>query len=458
MRFTIYHTNDIHSRFESFAKIVSELKCIRSEEDITLDAGDFNDFMRLELQGTQGKIGAELLRIAGYDAITVGNNEGFEGISILKSMAEEGISFLSCNLHQENGLPIEGVRRSVFLKKKGIRFLVIGVTPPFNEFFSLLQMNAFEPSIEIKKEIESNKGKYDICILLSHLGITTDMKLAEQIEHIDIIIGGHSHTLMEEPIKVKNTVIHQSGNYGEYLGALEIEYEDGIKNYSGKNIKINEEEDRDIISALKEGKKRAITFLGKPLYCIPMDLWHDVVEENSMTNLLADALRDRLQCDVGLINSGVLNGGIRKGIVSKKKLLEICPSPLNPTFIELKGKQLREALQFSLDTEICMSDGRGGGFRGKYLGRLHVSGAKIIHDGGHITDIFIGNKKLDDEAWYTVATSDYLQRGTGYTSLKQNRNERYNPEYLRDLLSDYLCKQQFIDNANKDRWMYIGDQ
>jgi hypothetical protein len=58
-----------------------------------------------------------------------------------------------------------------------------------------------------------------------------------------------------------------------------------------------------------------------------------------------------------------------------------------------------------------------------------------------------------DEKWYTVATSDYLQRGTGYTSLKNNKNERYNQEYLRDTLREYIAKKDFVERAFSDRWI-----
>jgi 2',3'-cyclic-nucleotide 2'-phosphodiesterase (5'-nucleotidase family) len=228
----------------------------------------------------------------------------------------------------------------------------------------------------------------------------------------------------------------------------------GVKVIDGKNIDIEEyKQDVEINRVLKVNKEKAIDALGKPLYEINEDLWHDIVEENPMTNFLADALVDVLNCDLALINSGVLNGGIRKGAVSLKKLLEICPSPLNPTSFEVQGKHLKEALQDSLDTDYCYLDGKGPGFRGKYLGRLHVSRALIEHDGRNITNVFINGEKLEEERWYTVASSDYLLRGTGYTSLSNNKNEKYNTEYLRDTLKEYLAKEDFIKKAYVDRWI-----
>ena len=60
---------------------------------------------------------------------------------------------------------------------------------------------------------------------------------------------------------------------------------------------------------------------------------------------------------------------------------------------------------------------------------------------------------IDPERWYTVASSDYLQRGTGYTSLGNNKNESYNEFYLKDILREYLAKKEFVDKAFIDRWI-----
>ncbi|MBU3188404.1 metallophosphoesterase [Clostridium bowmanii] len=97
MKLYILHTNDIHSNYESFSKIVSKIKELKDENTIILDAGDFADFKRLELQGTDGVAAIELLEYAGYDAIAVGNNETFNGYDTLVNMATKSkVPFLSC--------------------------------------------------------------------------------------------------------------------------------------------------------------------------------------------------------------------------------------------------------------------------------------------------------------------------------------------------------------------------
>ena len=456
MKLTILHTNDIHSNYENFSKIVTKIKELRDESTILLDAGDFADFKRLELQGTDGLAALELLEYAGYDAITIGNNEIFPGIDTLINMTTNSkIPFLSSNIYNFDFKAFESVRKSILLYKNALRILIIGASPDLGPFNELLGYSTKDYIEVIKEEISYNNGKYDLCIVLSHLGIDKDRIIAEQIADIHVIIGGHSHLLMAKPEKVNDTIIFTSGCNAENIGVTMLEVKDNkAELLSGENINIQHCKACDeIIDILSRNKEKAIDKLSKPLYRLERNLWHDVVEENPMTNLLADALTDVLHCDIGIINSGVINGGIRKGDVSLKKLIELCPSPLNPTSFKMQGKYLWEALQNSLDTDVCYADGKGPGFRGKYLGRLHVSNAVIEHNGRKIINIYINGENLINEKWYSVASSDYLQRGTGYESLKNNINENYNKEYLRDTLRDYIAKSEFIEKAFIDRWI-----
>ncbi|MGV8983961.1 bifunctional metallophosphatase/5'-nucleotidase [Clostridium sp.] len=457
MKLNILHTNDIHSNYENFSKVVSKIKELKDDNTIILDAGDFADFKRLELQGTEGVAAIELLEYAGYDAIAVGNNETFNGYDTLVNMATKSkVPFLSCNFNRVGNIDIEGVKKSIILNKNNLRILIIGTSPDLGPFNELLGFEPKDHLEAIKNEIILNKGRYDLCVVLSHSGMDEDRKIAE-IEEVNVIIGGHFHILMDKPEIVNNTIIHTSGSFGEHLGLLRIEFNHKkIELLEGKNIDTCDcFSDEKVNGILKENKEKAIVALSKNLYNIDVDLWHDVVEENPITNLLADALVDVFKTDIGIINSGVINGGIRKGGVCPKKLIEICHSPLNPTYFELQGKYLKEALQNSLDSEFCFMDGKGPGFRGKYLGRLNVSNALIEHDGRKIINISINGENLEDLRWYSIASSDYLQRGTGYTSLKNNRNVRYNKEYLRDTLREYLCKSEFIEKAFIDRWIRL---
>ncbi len=456
MRLTILHTNDIHSNFENFAKIVTQIHEWNDSDALILDAGDFADFKRVELQGTDGLAAIELLKAAGYDALAIGNNEVFQGVDVLNYMANNGkLPLLSANMHPLEHGKLDSVKRSIIINKNGLNILIIGASPDIGPFNELLGYTLEDYIGAVEREIEKEQGNYDVCILLSHLGMDKDKEIASKINGINIIIGGHFHILMDQPEIVNGTIIHTSGMQGENIGRLVVE----INNHQVQLIEGNNhnvlhlEESLAIKELLRQNKEKAICKLSEPFCKVKKDLWHDVVEENPMTNLLADALCHVLNCDLGIINSGVLNGGIRKGNVSRKKMIEICPSPLNPTSIKIQGKHVWEALQDSLDADCCYADGKGAGFRGKYVGRLHVSNALIEHDGKTVLNVTIQEEKLDMERWYTVASSDYLQRGTGYPSLSENKDEEYRKEYLRDVLQEYVSKEDYVEKAFMERWI-----
>lgn len=454
MKLKIIHTNDLHSHFEAFSKAVSLIKQFQDDNTLILDGGDFADFKSIELQGTRGMAALELLDYAGYDALTIGNNEMFNGIDTLEHMASNSpVPFISNNLLKSCRTKIDGVVSSTLLEKKGLRILITGSSPDMDVFSDGLGVHMTNYNNAIKAEVAKHAGNYDLCILLNHLGTFADDELVTELEGVDIILSAHDHKLYPQAKVVNGTIMNSAGCYGEYIGVIEIEVSDrGVDLLYSQNLATKDaHRDEGVLSILKRNKEKAIEVLSEPLYTIETPLWHDVLEENPLTNLIADGVRDMLDCDIGLMNSGIVNAGLF-GYVSNKKLIEVCPSPLNPTSFEVQGKDLKEAIGQSLDAGICLHDGKGPGFRGRFVGRLHVSGAEVIHDGKRIQEIFIGGESLNDEKWYSVASSDYLQRGSGYPALANNRGEKYLAEEIKDVIRIYAEKNDFLTKSGISRW------
>ncbi|MBB6452721.1 2',3'-cyclic-nucleotide 2'-phosphodiesterase (5'-nucleotidase family) [Salirhabdus euzebyi] len=454
MKLKILHTNDVHSNFENFSKAASLIKELKDDHTILLDGGDFADFKSIELRGTKGIAAIELLQAVGYEAITIGNNETFNGVDVLEHMAStSSIPFISNNLLKKDLTKINGVVTSTIIEKNGVRILITGSSPDIGDFNDGLGVHINDYEEAVVRELEKNSDQYDISILLSHIGTDADQVLAEKINDINIILSAHDHQLYTEAKIINGTILNSAGNYAEHVGVLEVEVEKNrvtllhSVTMPTKDAPIDE----TILSILRKNKEIAVENLSRPLYSLAKPLWHDVIEENPISNLIADGLKDMLQTDIGLINSGIVNSGIFH-FMSNKKLIEICPSPLNPTYFEVQGKDLFEALVQSLDAQICLSDGRGPGFRGKFVGSLHISGAEIVHDGKNILEIKIGNEPLIEEKWYSVGSSDYLQRGSGYPSLANNRNVSYRPEEIRDVINLYANKTEYMDMTKHNRW------
>ncbi|WP_342542790.1 metallophosphoesterase [Paenisporosarcina sp. FSL H8-0542] len=459
MKLRILHTNDLHSNFDNFSRMATLISTYKNENTIVLDGGDFADFKSIELQGTKGIAAIELLEEVGYDALTIGNNEMFNGVGTLEHMASHSsVPFISNNLVKKDLSIIQGVVSSAIVVKNGLRILITGSSPDMGVFNEGLGIHVYSYKDMIANEIKRNEGQYDLCILLSHIGTVADEEVAEDISEIDIILSAHDHQLYNEAKIAHGTIMNSAGNYGEYLGIVDIEINENKQVeliYSATLPTKNEEIDERITTILKENKAKAIMTLSRPLYHLEQPLWHDVLEENPLTNLIADGLKDMLKCEIGLINSGIANSGVFHDL-SHKKLIEVCPSPLNPTSFEVKGKDIKLALEQSLDAQVCLADGRGPGFRGKFVGRLHISGADIIHDGKTIEGVMIGKRLMEDEVWYSVASSDYLQRGSGYPSLAHNRNDQYSPDEIKDVIRQYANQPDFVERAMMNRWKQVA--
>ena len=122
----IIHTNDIHSSFDKFIKMAKVIKELKNENSLLLDAGDFNDFSSLITFGSQGHAGLELLNYLGFSALTIGNNEGFQNISIIEDNSSLGlINFLSCNIFKKNMQSLKNVLPSIIKNVNGRSFSLV---------------------------------------------------------------------------------------------------------------------------------------------------------------------------------------------------------------------------------------------------------------------------------------------------------------------------------------------
>jgi len=454
---TLYHTNDIHSHFDHFASIVTYLKENKHDEDLLLDAGDFCDFKNTMVSGTQGRAGKALLRLAGYDALCIGNNEGFSGVSALEAMAEDTLPLLSVNLTRLDGSMLKNVKPSILITKSDLRFLIIGVSPYFgldgdgkyNVFFNMDNLHVHNPIPLIKAEISKNKGLFDFVILLSHQGIHTDEQVAKEIEGIDLIIGGHSHTVVDSPYILHQTVLHIAGEYGNLIGKLELSIDNGhIVEVKGESIPNTFEQDHDTLKLIKQQTQIATQNLNQTLFTID-SLDHSMAEESELVNFICDALKKEHACDFALMNHGIVNHGL-KGDISKMKLLEASPSPLNPTLIKVSGERLLEAVKLSLNPDHIHASGRGPGFRGHCIGALAFSSNVQIQIDP--LQIIIDGTPLALDTVYTVMTDDYLQRGSGYPSLATpDEQSTFYSVYIRDLLERNLKDKDLMVLAKQHR-------
>ncbi|MFQ6126353.1 MAG: bifunctional metallophosphatase/5'-nucleotidase [Candidatus Heimdallarchaeota archaeon] len=227
MKLRLLHISDLNSYFEALAKIATAIVKIRDNNTVVLDSGDNADFMRLETEGTSGRISSAILNKIGFHARVFGNNESFAGKINRKIIAESSnFPIVTCNIYDFDGTSLEYLEDSVIIDVSGLKVLIIGVTAPSDVWYELFELLVIDPQAEITGVLSTyEKDEYDVVVLLSHLGLEKDKKIASKNPNIDIIIGGHSHISLKEPIVENQTIICQAGKYGKYLGELILEYD-----------------------------------------------------------------------------------------------------------------------------------------------------------------------------------------------------------------------------------------
>jgi len=270
VRLTLLHTNDTHSRIEPFgpgngaisgkggmARRATLVKQLRQQlgNVLLLDAGDV-------FQGTpyfnryKGLLDYQLMSMVGYDAATLGNHDFDNGVEgLVAAMKEAKFPFVNCNFDMK-GAPQLAKRVQPWIVKQ-VSGLKVGITGVCVDFKGLVApknhegvvwqnpLESLKPVVKLLRERE----KVDMVVLLSHLGYDLkgagwdDLTLARQLPGVDVIIGGHSHTFLEEPVRIKNeggeTLIFQVGFGGVNLGRMDFTFCQGaLKAASGAALPI----------------------------------------------------------------------------------------------------------------------------------------------------------------------------------------------------------------------------
>lgn len=248
-KLTVLHLNDTHSHidverggeYEGLGGVIERAAYIDSvraadgsRNVLLMHAGDFS-------QGTSyfselnGDIEIDLLNALGYDVVTVGNHEFDNGVEELARRLASLECPAVCANYDFTGTSLEPyIKPYVILKKAGRKIGVIGVTTNLSRVVDVNLIEGLEyedPSISTNAYADylKNSEGCDYVIVLSHLGHSSDVRLAKKSSKVDIIVGGHSHTRLDEPERVKDldgkeVIIVQDGEWGIEVGTLHLHF------------------------------------------------------------------------------------------------------------------------------------------------------------------------------------------------------------------------------------------
>ena len=480
---TILHTNDFHARFEPISKYDSgcgeednaEGKCFggsarlvtaladarkRSNNSILVDGGD-------QFQGTlfytyyKGKLAAEMMNKMGYDAMTVGNHEFDDGPEVLRGFMD-AVDFpvLMSNADVSGEELLAGkLAKSTVIERGGEKLGLIGLTPQDTD-----ELASPGPNIIFTNPVDAVQGEVDKLtemgvnkiIVLSHSGYVVDQEVAAGTTGVDVIVGGHSNTLLSNtneravgpyPTMVGSTAIVQAYAYGKFLGELNVTFNDAgeITEAKGEPIIM------DGAVAEDDATKARITEAAAPLEEIRNKVVANAaaaiegdravcrVQECAMGNLIADAMLARVKdqgIDVAIANSGGVRASIDAGDVTMGEVLTVLPFQNTLSTFRVSGATLVEALE----NGVSQIEEVAGRFP-------QVAGMTFTVDpsaevGSRISDVMIAGAPVDPAKMYGAVSNNYVRNGgDGYKMFRDAQDAYdYGPD-LADVTAEFLAAQ-----------------
>jgi len=478
VQIAVLHTNDTHGHPLPFADHgvpeVSGLPAITTlvgrtraefENVLVLDAGDFNTG-RPESNFFKAEPDIVGFNLIGYDAVALGNHEFDNSREILegqKALAE--FPLLSANAKTKDGKLVADAAY-VVKEFQGVRVGVFGLTTRETATIGgpeVVRDLVFADEVETAKAMVAElrgKRKCQVVIALTHLGVYENAAegsraLAAKVPGIDLIVDGHSHTQMKEPLVENGVPIVQAWQWGLNVGRGVLTVSGGkVAGFSWQPLTVNDKkavknpdgttryeplgpefETNPIVNGkLIEYGYKVESLLSEKIG-VAAAVFSNAASrkaESEIGGLVADSMKWRLRdqgVDFAIVGGGNIRSDLAAGDITKKTAYTILPFDNSLVVLTMKGSELKELFDF-LPT---IPQGKGA-----FPQVSDGVSFTIDYEKGATTDILVGGKPLDPAREYKVVTNSYMAAGgDGYAVFKKAR--AYDSSvYQRDALVDYV--------------------
>lgn len=473
VEFTIMHSNDTHAHLDNIAKKVTAVKEVRESRKNTLllDAGDvfsgtlyFHEF--------KGMADLEFMNMMKVDAMTFGNHEfdlgsSAEGHQALAEFVKaanfplvssnvdfskdahfEGLFSTKIKENAEGSHIYKGIVKEIEGEKVGIFGLTTAETVDISSPKDIQFSDYIEEAQTMVKEFE--KMGINKIIAITHIGyddnpaIDNDQELAKAVPEIDVIVGGHSHTTLKDPVQIGNTLIVQTGQYHENLGVLDVKFDRTgvVTEFNGELIKVADKaEDPEAATALMKYADKINAIKTEAIGAVALEeltnprLTSSEVsvrrDETKLGNIITDGMlakaREMDKEDEYTIMAFQNGGGIRseipKGEITVGQVINVLPFGNTLAVAKLTGAEIKQ----TFETSFRDYPRENGGF-------LHVAGAKVTFDpdqpvGERVVSIIYTNQEgkevpLQLDQTYKIASNAFtIKGGDGYDILKKAYEE-----------------------------------
>jgi len=509
---TILHTNDIHARmaeFNKFGQTCSDDEAARGEcfggypriaaaieserkkggNILLLDAGD-------QFQGTlfytllKGRPSRECLNFLKYNAATLGNHEFDDGPKVLVDTYLDGLAppMLAANVDAAADPALAAhLKPWTVVTVGGRKIGLVGIANEDTAFLStpgpdVVFHKAVEPLRQAVQDLAAQG--VDIVVALTHVGLDRDKELAAAVDGIDVIVGGHSHTLLSNtdfkaagpyPVVVKSpsgkpVLIVQAEAWGKYLGELHVDFDAKGEPvaWNGQPLLMDASRPKDqaLLHKVDAWKQEIKPYLAQAMGSVAEDLPADCrFGECALADALADAIRLSAKpqgAQAAIINGGAIRAGLKAGTVSLGDLLTVYPFADVVATFDLSGTDLLAALEHGVSLVATPEASGTGRF-------LQVSGIKYVFDprkpaGQRIVSAEIADQDgsyapIRPDKTYSLASTSYLTKGgDGYAMLKDGAKRVYAfGKPVSDALADYFATHSPVQARLEGRIVRLGN-
>ena len=470
-KLVIIHTNDTHSQIDPMddsglggvmrRKVL--LDSLRSAYDnvVLVDAGD-------AVQGTlffnigRGEVEEKVLNALGYDYTILGNHEFDNGMPGVKEIVGySNAQWLSSNYNfDDTELAERFVKYDVrqFGDKK-IGFMAINLNPEGmiseGNYDGVEYLDPVKAANAVAWILKNDEGA-DLVVALTHIGYTTsngelaDPELIAQTENIDVVIGGHSHTLLlpdgNLPVKIKNlngdeVLVAQLNKGGQNVGVIEVDLDNMTMNNSVIPVdsKFDAKPDAELTEIIAPFRHGIDSIMSLKIASTPIAL-----DQTRLLNLVSDfalargrQLSDNV--DFAIMNKGGIRRPLPKGDITEGMIIMMQPFDNHIQVIDVKGSDLSEVFD-------VMAGTGGNGVSGNVEAVYDPVTKKCL-------SVTIDGRPLDLDKTYRVATIDYLANGGDYMKALRNGEliaQSENIVYI-DLI-EYLKKLKKVKSSSQERF------
>lgn len=396
--------------YARIATILSQVRAAKPGQVLALDGGDTIHGTYAAVQ-TQGEALIPILNALRFDAMTAHWEFAYGPKQFQKVASQLTYPVLACNVYDQAS------REAVFPAYRicevgGLRVGVIGIAativdktmpPSFSKGLYFTLGNEELPGCIHKLRVEE---KADVVIVLSHLGFPQDMKLAQEIKGIDVLLSSHTHNRLFVAQQVNNTIVIQSGAHGSFLGILELETQNGqIVDFQHELLIVEEsiQPDRTVQALVDEVLAPYRAELSQVVGHTSTALHRNTMLESTMDNLLLQSLLEETGAQIAFSNGWRYGAPVVPGPIILNDLWNIIPVNPPVSLVELTGDEIRTMMEENLEHVFAHDPYQQmGGYVKRMLGLN--SYIKVENDAGHrIQELFVQEQPLKSDQVYTAA-------------------------------------------------------